>query len=101
MGAFQNQHLGAILKISTKEQNCICLTSAQLWSRFGDEKRVAKKVRCRQLEWLGHVARMPDRRMPEHLLFDALPAVRPACVFLTVCRQWPYMYLRNGIVPLI
>ena len=23
----------------------ICLTSAQLWSRFGDEKRVAEKVR--------------------------------------------------------
>ena len=45
LGAFHNQRLGAILKISTKEQKCICLTSAQLWSRFGDEKRVAEKAR--------------------------------------------------------
>ena len=92
---------GAILKISKKEQKCICLTSAQLRSRFGDEKGVTEKVRYRQLGWLGHVARMPDTRMPKHLLFDALRAVCPACVFLTVCHQWPYMYLRHGIVPLI
>ena len=101
LGTFHHQCLGAIPKISTKEQKCICLTSAQLWSRFGDEKRVAEKVRSRQLEWLGHVARMPDNRMPKRLLLDALPAVRPACMFLIVCRQWPYMYLRRGIVPLI
>ena len=101
LGAFHHQRLGAILKISAKEQKCICLTLAQLRSRFGDEKRVAEKVRSRQFEWLGHVARMPDNGMPKRLLLDALPAVRPACVFLIVCRQWPYMYLRHGIVPLI
>ena len=101
LGAFHHQRLGAILKISTKEQKCNCLMSAQLRSRFGDEKRVAEKVRSRQLEWLGHVARLPDNRMPKRLLLDALLAVRPACVFLIVCRRWPYMYLRYVIVPLI
>ena len=55
------------------------LTSARRRSRFGDEKSVAEKVRSRQLEWLGHVARIPDNCMPKHLLIAALPAVRPAC----------------------
>ena len=87
MGVFHHQRLGAVLKISTKEQKCICLTSAQLRSRFGNEKRVAEKVQSRQLEWLGHVARMPDNHMPTRLSFEALPSVRPACVFLIVCRQ--------------
>ena len=84
LGPFHHQRQGAVLKISTKEQKSICLTSAQLRSRFGDEKRVAKKVRFRQLEWLGHVLRMPDNRMPKRLSFEALPAVRPACVLLIV-----------------
>ena len=79
LGTFHHQRLGAILKISTKEQKCICLMSAQLRSRFGDEKRVAEKVRSHQLEWLGHVAKIPGNCRPKRILFDALPAVRPAC----------------------
>ena len=79
MDAFHHQCLRIILKISTEEQKCIRLTSAQLRSRFGDEKSVAEKVRSRQLEWLGHVSKMPDNRMPKRLLFATLPAVRPAC----------------------
>ena len=59
-GAFRHQRLGTIMKISTKLQKCICLTSTLLRSRFGDEKRVAEKVRSRQLEGLSHLARMPD-----------------------------------------
>ena len=101
LGTFRHQRLGTILKISTKLQKCICLTSTLLRSRFGDEKRVAEKVRSRQLEGLGDLARMPDNHIPKRLLLDLLPAVRPACVFLIVFRQWPYMYLRNVIVSLI
>ena len=36
LSAFHHQRLGAILKISMKYQKCICLTSGQLRSRFGD-----------------------------------------------------------------
>ena len=78
LDAFHHQCQRIILKISTEEQKCTRLTSAQLRSQFGDEKSVAEKVRSRQLEWLGHVARMPDNGIPKHLLFAALPAVRPA-----------------------
>ena len=49
LGAFRHQPLGTILKISTRLQKCICLTSTLLRSRFRDEKRVAEKVRSRQL----------------------------------------------------
>ena len=41
--AFRHQCLRIILKISTEEQKCTRLTSAQLLSRFGDEKSLAEK----------------------------------------------------------
>jgi len=40
---------------------------------------VADKVRKRRLEWLGHVARMPDHRLPKSVLFGWLPQARPRC----------------------
>ena len=44
LDAFRHQCLRTILKISTEEQKCTRLTSAQLRSRFGDEKSVAENV---------------------------------------------------------
>ena len=35
------------------------------------------KVMKRRLEWLGHVARMPDHRTPKICLFSWLPQPRP------------------------
>ncbi len=39
----------------------------------------AQKVKKRRLEWLGHLARMPDHRMPKAVLFSWLPQPRPRC----------------------
>ena len=47
--------------------------------RWGDEELAAEKVRKRRLEWLGHVARMPDHRLPKSLLFGWLPESHPRC----------------------
>ena len=47
--------------------------------RWGDEELAAEKVRKRRLEWLGHVARMPDHRLPKSLLFGWLPESRSRC----------------------
>ena len=98
LDAFHHQCLRIILKILTEEQKCTRLTSAQLRSRFGDEKSVAEKVRSRQLEWLGHVARMPDNRMPKCLLFAALPAVRPACRHDFGGRTWLIDIFRQPVM---
>ena len=36
------------------------------------------EVRKSRLQWLGHVARMPDERLPKQILFGWLPQARPA-----------------------
>ena len=38
---------------------------------------VLDKVSKRRLEWLGHLARMPDKRTPKVCLFSWLPEPRP------------------------
>ena len=40
---------------------------------------LAEKVRKRRLEWLGHVARMPNHRLPKTMLFGWLPQPCPMC----------------------
>ena len=42
---------------------------AEVRRRWGDEEAAAEKMRRRRLEWLGHVARMPDHRIPKSVLF--------------------------------
>ena len=46
---------------------------------WGDTVSISDRVRHCQLEWLGHVARMEDARLPRRLLFSSLPLPRPAC----------------------
>ena len=38
---------------------------------------MSEKVTKRRLEWLGHLARMPDNRTPKVSLFSWLPEPRP------------------------
>ena len=47
--------------------------------RWGDTETVAEKTQRRRLEWLGHLARMPDHRIPKSTLFGWLPQPRPRC----------------------
>ena len=46
--------------------------------RWGDPETTTK-VQKRRLEWLGHLARMPEHRMPKITLFSWLPQTRPCC----------------------
>ena len=50
---------------------------AAVWERWGDVETTSDKVTKRRLEWLGHLARMPDHRLPKYLLFGWLPQPRP------------------------
>jgi hypothetical protein len=47
--------------------------------RFGDEETAAEKVKRRRLEWLGHMARMPEHRLPKSALFGWMAQPRPRC----------------------
>ena len=46
---------------------------------------MADKIRQRKLEWLGHLARMPDNRIPKISLFSWLPRPRPRG---GPCKEW-------------
>ena len=39
---------------------------------------IVDMVSCRQLQWLGHLARMEDSCLPKSILFAWFPATRPA-----------------------
>ena len=51
---------------------------AEVRRRWGDEETVGEKVQ-RRMERLGHLARMPDHRLPKVILFSWLPQPRPWC----------------------
>ena len=46
-------------------------------TRWGDVDTVTTKLTKRRLEWLGHLARMQDQRIPKITLFSWLPQSRP------------------------
>ena len=41
------------------------ITSQSIRQQWGDSETVAEKVSKRRLEWLGHLARIPDHRTPK------------------------------------
>lgn len=45
---------------------------------FDMKTPLAEMIACRRLQWLGHVARMDDLRLPKQFLFGWLPEPRPA-----------------------
>ena len=46
---------------------------------------MADKITKRRLEWLGHIARMPEHRIPKMALFGCVHACVRACVCVCVC----------------
>ena len=79
MNSFHHRCVRTILGISNRQQWSERITMQEVRRRWGDEELVAKKVRKSRLEWLGHVARMPNHRLPKTMLFGWLPQPRPRC----------------------
>ena len=50
---------------------------AEVRRRWGEDKTVAEMVMQQKLEWLGHVACMPDHRIPKSILFGWMSRPRP------------------------
>ena len=67
-----------MLVLSWERRKSERITPAQLRLMWGDTVSISDRVRHRQLEWLGHAARMEDARLPKRLLSSSLPFPRPA-----------------------
>ena len=79
LNTFHHRCIRTILGISNRQQWSERITMAEVRRRWGDEETVREKVQKRRLEWLGHLARMPDHRLPKVMLFSWLPQPRPRC----------------------
>ena len=79
LNTFHHRCVRTIIGISNRQQCSERITKAEVRRRWGDEETVSEKVQKRRLEWLGHLARMPDHRLPKVMLFSWLPQPRPRC----------------------
>jgi len=79
LNTFHHRCIRTILGISSRQQWSEHITIEEIRRKWGDEELMAEKVKKRRLEWLGHLARMPDHRLPKCMLFGWLLQSRPRC----------------------
>ena len=77
LDSFHNRCVRTVLGVSNREQWSQRITSAELRRRWGDTETATVKVMKCRLEWLGHVAKMPENRTPKICLFSWLTQPRP------------------------
>ena len=70
LDAFHHRCIRSILGITNHEQWTSHITSDQLRQKWGDKETATEKIVKRRLQWLGHLARMPDSRMPKRSFLD-------------------------------
>ena len=85
LDSFHHQCIRSILCVSQTQQWEEPITNEQLQEMWVDPSLLSSRLRKRRLEWLGHVARMPDVRVHKQLLFGFLPSPWPA---RGPCRRW-------------
>ena len=88
LNTFYHRCIRIILGISNKQQWSKRITMAEVRRQWGDEETAAEKVRRRRLEWLGHVTKILDHRIPKSVLFGWLPQARPHCGPRRSGRMW-------------
>ena len=79
LNSFHHRCIRIILGISNHEQWTKCITIHKIRRKWGDDDTAEIKVAKRRLQWLGHLARMPDHRLPNVALFSSLSEPRPRC----------------------
>ena len=78
LNSFHHRCIRTILGITSRQQWEMRITSTSIRERWGDLETMATKVGKRRIEWLGHLARMSNARLPKRILFGWLPKTRPA-----------------------
>ena len=79
LNSFHHRCIRSALGITNQQQWRERISSEMVRKRWGDEETITTKLLKRRLEWLGHVARMPNYRIPKITLFSWLPQPRPRC----------------------
>ena len=77
LNTFHHRCLRAVLGINNRQQWEQRISSATVRERWGDVETITTKLMRKRLEWLGHLARMPDQSLPKMCLFSWLPQTRP------------------------
>ena len=72
LDSFHNRCIRSTLGITNQQQWDNHITSQSIRRQWGDMETVSDKVSKCRLEWLGHLARMPDKRTPKVCLFSWL-----------------------------
>ena len=72
LNTFHHKCIRITLNISNLQQSSERITLRGV-RRWGDKELAAEKVRNQRLEWLGHVVKMPDHRLPMSLVFWLVP----------------------------
>ena len=79
LDSFHHRCIRTVLGITKRQQREEHISLEALRERWDDVETITTKLQKRRLEWLGHLARMPDCRMPKIALFSWLPQTRPCC----------------------
>ena len=72
LNTFHHQCIRSVLGIRNKQQWEEHISSEMIRKRWEDEETITTKLMKRHLEWLGHVARMSNSRIPKINLFSWL-----------------------------
>ena len=75
--SFHNRCVRTILGVTRFQQWKERLTSKTLSGRFGMSWSIPDFIMDRRLQWLGHVGRMSEERLPKMMLFGELRKKRP------------------------
>ena len=107
--SFHHRCIRIILSISNHEQWTKSITMHEIRRKWGDDDTAEIKIAKRRLQWLGHLARMPDHRLPKVALFSWLSEPRPRCGLikrwrdavwndLRVIEEWNCWWHKNNCV---
>ena len=77
LDSFHHRCVRTVLGISNRQQWMNRITSREVRRRWGDQQTISQRLTARRLEWLGHLARMSETRIPQRCLFGWLPQPRP------------------------
>ena len=77
LDSFHHRCIRTVLGITNSQQWEKHITAQEVRQRWGDLESATDQVCKRRLEWLGHLARMPECRIPKMTLFGWLPQPRP------------------------